>query len=222
MIEPELAFCDLFGMMQCVEDYVQYMCKHLLENCYEDLVFMSERIDPKCLERINQVIAQPFTRISYTEAISLLQREISAKKVKFEFPVEWGVDLKSEHEKYICEVIFKQPVFVYNYPKVIKAFYMRGNDDGKTVASMDLLVPGVGELVGGSQREERPEVLEQIMNDKNLPLDIYYWYLDLRKYGTVPHSGFGLGFERMILFSTGIDNIRETIPFPRWPGHCVL
>ena len=175
--------------------------------------------DKECIERLKNVVAEPFARITYTEAVDILLKTIAGGH-KFEFPVAWGEDLKSEHERYISEVVYKKPVIVYNYPKEIKAFYMRLNDDGRTVAAMDVLVPKVGELVGGSQREERLDVLEKRMAEAGLPASQYEWYLDLRRYGTVTHSGFGLGFERLILFATGLDNIRDVIPFPRWAGSC--
>ena len=165
------------------------------------------------------VIAEPFARISYTEAVETLLKAVADGR-KFEFPVQWGEDLKSEHERYLAETVFRKPVIVFNYPKGIKAFYMRLNDDGKTVAAMDVLVPGVGELIGGSQREERLDVLSARLREAGLSADTYSWYLDLRRFGSVPHSGFGLGFERLLLFSTGLENIRDVIPFPRWPGNC--
>lgn len=219
MIEPEIAFCDLQDDMQCAEDYVRYCCRHLLDHCQGDLAFVTSMIDKTAVERLEQVATTPFKRVTYTEAIAILEEAIKAKKKKFEFPVEWGIDLQSEHERYLSEEVFRGPVILYNYPKAIKAFYMRLNDDGKTVAAMDVLVPKVGELIGGSQREERLDVLEARITEAGMPLEGYSGYLDLRRYGTVPHSGFGLGFERLLLFATGLDNIREVIPFPRWPGH---
>jgi len=219
MIEPEIAFCDLEDDMNCAEDYVRHCCKYLLDNCMPDLEFINSMIDNTALERLKLVAGTPFMRITYTEAVELLQEAIREKKVKFEFKVEWGIDLQSEHERYITEHVFKKPTIVYNYPKGIKAFYMRLNDDNKTVAAMDVLVPKVGELIGGSQREERLDVLLERLKEVELDEETYWWYIELRKYGSVPHSGFGLGFERLILFSTGVENIREAIPFPRWPGH---
>lgn len=219
MIEPEMAFCDLADDMQCAEDYVKYCCKFLLDTCMEDLKFINDRLDKTCIARLQQVVATSFKRVTYTEAIDLLLAAISSKKVKFEFEVKWGIDLQSEHEKYLTGEIFKQPIIVYNYPKEIKAFYMRMNEDGKTVAAMDVLVPKIGELIGGSQREERLDELEKRIVQGGMALEAYSGYLDLRRYGTVPHAGFGLGFERLIMFATGLENIRDVIPFPRWPDH---
>ncbi|XP_024514931.1 asparagine--tRNA ligase, cytoplasmic 1 [Selaginella moellendorffii] len=215
MIEPELAFADLQDDMNCAEDYVKFLCQWLLDNCYDDMEFMTKMWDNTALDRLKLVASTPFARITYTQAIEKL---LEVKDRTFENPVSWGVDLASEHERYLAEELFQKPVIVYNYPKDIKAFYMRMNDDGKTVAAMDILVPKVGELVGGSQREERYEVLVQRLQELNLPTEPYEWYLDLRRYGTVKHSGFGLGFERMVLFATGLENIRDVIPFPRYPG----
>lgn len=219
MIEPEMAFCALEDDMSCAEDYVRFCCKHLLSHCRSDLEFITKMIDKEAVSRLEQVASTPFKRVSYTEAVDILEKAIAAGDKKFEYPVSWGIDLQSEHERYLTEEVFKQPVIVYNYPKDIKAFYMRLNDDGKTVAAMDVLVPRVGELIGGSQREDRMDVLVRRIEETGMPLEAYEGYLDLRKYGTVPHSGFGLGFERLILFATGIENIRDVIPFPRWPGH---
>ncbi|GFR40681.1 hypothetical protein Agub_g1272 [Astrephomene gubernaculifera] len=219
MIEPEMAFCDLKDDMQCAEDYVRFCCKHLLQHCRPDLEFINKMVDSTALARLEQVASTPFKRVSYTEAIELLQDVVARGVKQFEYKVEWGIDLQTEHERYLTEEIFKQPVIVYNYPKDIKAFYMRLNEDGKTVAAMDVLVPKVGELIGGSQREDRLDVLETRLAASGMDLAAYEGYLDLRRYGTVPHSGFGLGFERLILFATGLENIREVIPFPRWPGN---
>lgn len=219
MIEPELAFADLQDTMNCAEDLVRFLCRWLLDHCLEDLEVLSRLYDKAAVERVRHVAAEPFARVSYTEAVDIL-RGVTGRT--FEKAVEWGIDLGSEHERYLAESHFKKPVIVYNYPKGIKAFYMRRNEDGKTVAAMDVLVPGVGELVGGSQREERYDVLRQRLEEAGLPLEPYEWYLDLRKYGTVKHSGFGLGFERMLLFTTGIENIRDVIPFPRFPGRADL
>mmetsp|Transcript_294 Transcript_294/g.668 ORF Transcript_294/g.668 Transcript_294/m.668 type:complete len:294 (+) Transcript_294:1000-1881(+) len=219
MIEPEIAFADIYDDMQCAEDYVRYCCKYLLDNCRDDMEFFQKMIDKQCIERLEQVISTPFIRVTYTDAVDILIKAIAAKKKAFDNPVEWGVDLASEHERYLTEEVYKQPIIVYNYPKDIKAFYMRLNDDNKTVAAMDLLVPKVGELVGGSQREERVEVLERRLKELEMPPEPYEWYLELRRYGSCTHSGFGLGFERLILFATGMDNIRDVIPFPRWPQH---
>lgn len=219
MIEPEMAFCTIEDDMQCAEDYVRFCCKHVLETCRPDLEFITKMIDPQAIERLEQVASTPFMRLSYTDAIAKLEEVVKNGEKKFQFPVSWGIDLQSEHERYLTEEVYKQPVIVYNYPKDIKAFYMRLNDDQKTVAAMDVLVPRVGELIGGSQREDRYDVLKERIEATGMPLEPYSSYLDMRKYGTVPHSGFGLGFERLILFATGIDNIRDVIPFPRWPGN---
>ncbi|XP_010539388.1 PREDICTED: asparagine--tRNA ligase, cytoplasmic 1-like [Tarenaya hassleriana] len=221
MVEPEIAFADLQDDMNCAEAYVKYMCQWLLDKCYNDMELMAKNYDKGCIERLKTVASTPFVRVSYTEAVKMLEDAV-AKGKKFENKVEWGVDLASEHERYLTEVLFQKPVIVYNYPKGIKAFYMRLNDDGKTVAAMDVLVPKVGELIGGSQREERYEVITERIAEMGLPMEPYEWYLDLRRFGTVKHSGFGLGFERMILFATGIDNIRDVIPFPRYPGRADL
>lgn len=219
MIEPEIAFADLFDDMICAQDYVRYCCKCVLEECMPDLEALSKMYDQGCIERVRGIVAEPFARCSYTEAVEILQKTV-AEGHKFEnMEIEWGMDFGSEHERFLCEKIYKKPVICYNYPKEIKAFYMRANDDGKTVASMDVLVPGVGELIGGSQREERFEVLKDRITELGLDVAAYEWYLDLRKYGTCVHSGFGLGFERLILLVTGIENIRDVIPFPRWPGN---
>ncbi|GLT98636.1 hypothetical protein SLE2022_161330 [Rubroshorea leprosula] len=221
MVEPEIAFADLQDDMNCAEAYVKYMCQWLLDKCLDDMEFMAKNYDKSCIERLRLVASTPFVRISYTEAIELLEDAVKGGK-KFDNKVGWGIDLASEHERFLTEVKFQKPVIVYNYPKGIKAFYMRLNDDSKTVAAMDVLVPKVGELVGGSQREERYEVIRDRILEMGLPLEPYEWYLDLRRFGTVKHCGFGLGFERMILFATGIDNIRDVIPFPRYPGRADL
>ena len=219
MIEPEIAFADLQDDMRCAEDYVRFCLKYLLEHCMGDLEFMAKMYDKEAVNRVKMVAENEFGRVSYTEAIELLQKAVADGK-EFVYPVEWGIDLATEHERYLAETIFQKPVIVYNYPKDIKAFYMRLNDDNKTVAAMDVLVPKVGELIGGSQREERIEVMEKRMHEVGLEPAEYDWYMDLRRYGTVVHSGFGLGFERLILFCTGMDNIRDVIPYPRWPGNC--
>ncbi|KDD73909.1 class II (D, K and N) tRNA synthetase, partial [Helicosporidium sp. ATCC 50920] len=220
MVEPEIAYADLADVMQCAQDYVQYCCRFLLDRCGSDLEFITSMVDKSARERLELVASTPFRRVSYTEAVEILEKVVAAGEKKFEYPVSWGADLQSEHERYLTEVVFKAPIIVYDYPAAIKAFYMRRNDDDKTVAAMDLLVPKVGELLGGSQREERYDVVVERIREMGMPLEAYAGYLDLRKYGTVPHSGFGLGFERLVLFATGLDNIREAIPFPRWPGHC--
>ncbi|XP_020254479.1 asparagine--tRNA ligase, cytoplasmic 1-like isoform X1 [Asparagus officinalis] len=219
MVEPEIAFANLEDDMNYAEKYVRFLCKWLLEHCLEDMEFMVKNYDKTAIDRLKLVSSSPFERISYTKAVNLL-RGVTDKQ--FENKVEWGIDLASEHERYLTEVIFKKPVIVYNYPKGIKAFYMRLNDDNRTVAAMDVLVPKVGELIGGSQREERLDVILERIKEAGLPLEPYEWYLDLRRFGTVKHSGFGLGFERMILFATGLDNIRDVIPFPRYPGRADL
>src|SRR6266404_3178300 len=214
MIEPEMAFCDLKGNMDLAEEIVKYLIVDLRENCPEELGLFAKFVDKELLARLDFVVDRPFQRVPYTDAIQLLQKSGE----KFEFPVEYGLNLQSEHERWLTEKHFKCPVTVFNYPKEIKPFYMRVNDDGKTVTAMDLLVPGIGEIVGGSQREERLEILEENMRRHNMDPAEYKWYLDLRRYGTVPHSGFGLGFERMVMFITGVPNIRDVIPFARTPG----
>jgi len=219
MIEPELAFADLNDDMRCAEDYVRFCLKYVLANCRGDLEFLSKMYDKGAIARIENVASNEFGRVTYTEAIDILTKAVEGGRA-FEFPVEWGIDLSTEHERYLAEEVYAKPVIVYNYPKDIKAFYMRLNDDDKTVAAMDVLVPGVGELIGGSQREERVDVMERRMLDSGLDPAEYEWYMDLRRYGTVTHSGFGLGFERLILFCTGMENIRDVIPYPRWPGNC--
>lgn len=213
MIEPEMAFCNLDGNMDCAEDFLKTVFRDVLNNCPEDMEFFNKRIDKTVIETLSNIADSEFARISYTEAIKILE----TSNQKFEFPVEWGIDLQSEHERYLSEKKFKKPVIVFDYPKTIKAFYMRLNDDEKTVRAMDVLVPKVGEIIGGSQREERLDVLKQRMIDSDLDPDEYWWYLDLRRYGTVPHSGFGLGLERTVQFATGMANIRDVIPFPRAP-----
>ncbi|XP_065043840.1 asparagine--tRNA ligase, cytoplasmic 3-like [Musa acuminata AAA Group] len=218
MVEPEIAFANLEDDMKYAESYVKFLCQWLLDNCIEDMEFL-KTFDNAAIERLKLVSSSPFERISYTKAVQLL-KNVTDKE--FENEVEWGIDLASEHERYLTEVLFKKPVIVYNYPKEIKAFYMKLNDDQKTVAAMDVLVPKVGELIGGSQREERLDVLIKRITESGLPLEPYEWYLDLRRFGTVKHSGFGLGFERMILFATGMENIKDVIPFPRYPGRADL
>jgi asparaginyl-tRNA synthetase len=216
MIEPEMAFFDLNDNMDLAERYLKYMLRDLLSHCGEDMDFFEKRIQPGLLASLQLVLDKPFTHLSYTEAVAILQ----ASGEKFEYPVSWGVDLQAEHERYITEKHVQGPVILYNYPKEIKSFYMRLNDDGQTVAAMDVLVPGVGEIIGGSQRDERLDVLTDRMVQSGLKPDDYWWYLDLRRYGTVPHAGFGLGLERMVQYSTGMTNIRDVIPFPRTPGNC--
>ena len=214
MIEPEMAFADLSDDMDCAEAMVKFIISYVMETCSEELAFLNKFIDTGLIDRLNVVKNSDFVRLTYTEAISILEKV----KDRFDAPVYWGVDLQSEHERYITEEVFKKPVFLTDYPKEIKAFYMRLNDDGKTVAASDLLVPGIGELVGGSQREEREDLLRKRMKECNLSEEEYAYYLDLRKYGGAVHSGFGLGFERMIMYLTGIANIRDVLPFPRTFG----
>ncbi|CAH2078794.1 unnamed protein product [Thlaspi arvense] len=215
MIEPELAFADLDDDMACATAYLHYVVKYVLDNCKEDMEFFDTWIEKGIIQRLTDVVEKDFLQLSYTDAIELL---VKANR-KFEFPVKWGLDLQSEHERYITEEAFEgRPVIIRDYPKEIKAFYMRENDDGKTVAAMDMLVPRIGELIGGSQREERLDVLEARLDELKLDKESYWWYRDLRRYGSVPHAGFGLGFERLVQFATGIDNIRDVIPFPRSPG----
>lgn len=213
MIEPEMAFCNLDGNVELAEAFLKHIFKYVLEYCPEDMEFFNKRIDKTVLETADNIINSEFARITYTEAVALLEKSGRS----FEFPVEWGIDLQSEHERYLSEEVFKKPLVVTDYPTQIKAFYMRLNDDEKTVAAMDVLAPKIGEIIGGSQREERLDVLERRIKENGLPIDDYWWYLDLRRYGTVPHAGFGLGFERVIQFMTGMTNIRDVIPFPRTP-----
>ncbi len=215
MVEPEMAFYDLDDNMTLAEAFIKRIIRDALERCGEDMQFFQERIDKDILTRLEAILKSEFRRVAYTEAIDILEKSGQS----FEFPVKWGVNLQAEHERYLTETKFRQPVIVYNYPASIKPFYMRLNDDGKTVRAMDVLVPGVGEIIGGSQREERLEVLEARMRGQGLDPEAYRWYLDLRRYGTVPHSGFGLGLERTVLFLTGMANIRDVIPFPRTPGN---
>jgi asparaginyl-tRNA synthetase len=213
MVEPEMAFCDLTGDRELAEAFLKYIFKYVLDNCQEDMEFFNQRIDNTVLATADNIINNEFGCITYTEAIKLLEKSDR----QFEYPVEWGVDLQSEHERYLAEELFKKPVIVTDYPASIKAFYMRLNEDGKTVAAMDVLVPKVGEIIGGSQREERLDVLEKRIKDLGIPDKDLWWYLDLRRFGTVPHAGFGLGFERVVQFMTGMTNIRDVIPFPRTP-----
>jgi asparaginyl-tRNA synthetase len=215
MIEPEMAFYDLQDNMTLAEAFIKRIIKDALERCPEDMKFFQERIDKEILTRLEGILGSEFLRLPYTEAVDILQKSGQT----FEFPVSWGVDLQSEHERYLTEKKFQRPVILFDYPRTLKPFYMRVNDDGKTVRAMDVLVPGVGEIIGGSQREERLEVLEERMREQGLDPAAYWWYLDLRRYGTVPHSGFGLGLERVMLFLTGMANIRDVIPFPRTPGN---
>ena len=211
MIEPEMAFCDLKSCMQVAENMLKYAINYVLINGRDELEFCNKFIDNNLLERLNSIVNASFESITYTQAIDLL---IKSNK-KFDYKVEWGVDLQTEHERYITEEVFKKPVFIIDYPKDIKAFYMRINQDNKTVAAMDLLVPGIGEIIGGSQREERYDLLIKRMQELNLDQEDYWWYLDLRRFGSVVHSGYGLGFERFIMYLTGMSNIRDVIPYPR-------
>lgn len=219
MIEPEMAFCDLAGDMDVAEAMVKSIITHIMQTCRPELEFLNSFVDKGLIDRLTLVKDSQFVRLTYTKAIEILE-EAKRNGVSFEFPVYWGCDLQSEHERYITEQVYKKPVFLTDYPKEIKAFYMRLNDDGKTVAAADLLVPGIGELIGGSQREERLDVLLKRMNECNLNEEDYKFYTDLRKYGGCVHSGFGLGFERMIMYLTGVSNIRDVIPFPRTVGNC--
>ncbi len=215
MIEPEMAFATLEDDMECAESYLKYCLKFVLDNCSEDMNFFENFISTGVIAKLEHVVNTPFQKLTYTEAIEILKK---APK-KFEYSVEWGSDLQSEHERYLAEEYFKKPVILINYPQKIKSFYMKLNPDGKTVAAMDVLMPSVGEIIGGSQREDKLELLEKRMDELKLPKEAYWWYLDLRRYGSAPHAGFGLGLERLILFATGMENIREVIPFPRYPKH---
>ncbi|MFK8044973.1 MAG: asparagine--tRNA ligase [Crocinitomicaceae bacterium] len=230
MVEPEVAFNDLNDNMDLAEDFLSFVCSYVMDNCKDDLQFLhdrevkedsqkptAERNEINLLDRLKFVVDNDFERITYTKAIEILQNSKPYKKKKFKYPVAWGEDLASEHERYLVEKEFKKPVIITDYPSAFKAFYMRQNDDGKTVAAMDILFPGIGEIIGGSQREERLDVLKAKCADFNIPEEDVWWYLDTRKFGTAPHAGFGLGFERMVMFATGMTNIRDVIPFPRTP-----
>ncbi len=214
MIEPEIAFCDLNGDMEVAEAMIKHVISTVLDKCPDEIAFFNSFVDKGLLERLNAVVSSDFGQVTYTEAVEILQKS----NVKFDYPVEWGCDLQTEHERYLTEQHFNRPVFVTDYPKDIKAFYMRLNDDGKTVAACDCLVPGIGEILGGSQREERLDYLEKRLNEMNLDPKDYWWYLDLRRYGGCTHSGFGLGFERMVMYLTGVSNIRDVLPHPRTVG----
>ncbi|MBR3324629.1 MAG: asparagine--tRNA ligase [Clostridia bacterium] len=216
MIEPEMCFADLTDFLDCAEDMIKYITSYVMENAPEEMQFFDRFISPGLIEKLQTTIDKPFGRITYTDAI----KELEKNNDNFEYKVSWGVDIQTEHERYLSEEIFKRPVFVTDYPKEIKAFYMKQNDDGKTVAASDLLVAGIGELIGGSQREENIEKLKTRMKEIDLDEKDYWWYLDLRRFGSTPHSGFGLGFERMLMFVTGMKNIRDVIPFPRTPKNC--
>lgn len=217
MVEPEMAFCDLEGDMELAEAMIKYVIKKVLDNCKEEVEFFNNFFDKGLIERLNHIYNSDFKRITYTEAVELLKEHNN----EFEYKVEWGTDLQTEHERYLTEKIFKKPVFVTDYPKEIKAFYMKLNEDNKTVRAVDMLVPGIGEIIGGSQREENLDKLLNRMNELGLKEEDYSWYLDTRRYGTVVHSGFGLGFERLVMYMTGMANIRDVIPFPRTPGNCL-
>ncbi len=218
MIEPEIAFADLKADADLAEDFLKYLFRAVLEERPDDMAFFAQHVDKGCIERLEAFTASSFERMDYTDAIAHLEDAV-AKGVKFQYPVRWGMDLQSEHERHLTESLVGRPVVVMNYPKEIKAFYMRVNDDGRTVAAMDVLAPGIGEIIGGSQREERLDVLDARLAEAGLEKEHYGWYRDLRRYGTVPHAGFGLGFERTIIYATGMANIRDVIPFPRTPGN---
>ena len=218
MVEPEIAFADLSDAADLAEEMLKYVFKAVLDERADDMAFFQQRVDKTVLDRLNSVINTEFVRLDYTDAITILE---NCEK-KFENPVSWGVDLNSEHERYLAEEHFNGPVVLQNYPKDIKSFYMRLNDDGKTVAAMDILAPGIGEIIGGSQREERLDVLDARLEEMNLDISDYGWYRDLRRYGTVPHSGFGLGFERLVAYATGMQNVRDVIPFPRTPNNAAF
>lgn len=213
MVEPEMAFTDLDGCATTAEKLLKYVFKTVLEQRADDMKFIAERVDKDAITRLEHFISSDFAKVDYTDAIEILKKATK----KFEYPVEWGIDLQSEHERYLAEEHFKAPVVVKNYPRDIKAFYMKQNDDGKTVAAMDVLAPGIGEIIGGSQREDNLEKLDKRMDELEMNKDSYWWYRDLRRYGSVPHSGFGLGFERLIVYITGVGNVRDVIPFPRTP-----
>ena len=216
MIEPEICFADINDDMALAEDMIKYIIKYVLDNCPEEMEFFNNFIDKNLLDKLNHVLNSDFARITYTDAI----KELEKNNDNFDFPVHWGSDLQTEHERYLCEVLFKKPVFVIDYPSEIKAFYMKQNPDGKTVAAMDLLAPGIGEIIGGSQREDNLDLLKQKIKNLGMNETDYWWYLDLRKYGSVRHAGFGLGFERMMMYLTGMQNIRDVIPFARTPKNC--
>lgn len=218
MVEPEMAFCDLDGDRALAEEFLKYVIGHVLDTCRPDLEFFNKRIDNTVLETLEHVVTSDFEHVPYTEAVRVLE---SADR-DWEYPVSWGSDLQSEHERYLTEEVFRKPVIVTDYPREIKAFYMRANDDGKTVRAMDVLVPRIGEIIGGSEREERLDVLTERIQEQGLPAEAYWWYLELRKFGTTPHSGFGLGLERMVMYLTGMKNIRDVIPFPRTPGNAAF
>ena len=218
MVEPEIAFANLHDDADLVEGFLKYIFRAVLDERGDDMAFFAERIDKDCIQRVERFVDASFERMTYTQAVDILKQAAESGKAKFEFGVHWGMDLQSEHERYLTEQHVGRPVVVTDYPKDIKAFYMRLNDDGKTVAAMDVLAPGIGEIIGGSQREDRLDVLDARLDEMKLNKDAYWWYRDLRRYGSVPHAGFGLGFERTILYATGMQNIRDVIPYPRTPG----
>jgi asparaginyl-tRNA synthetase len=215
MVEPEMAFCDLSGNMALGEELIRYLIRHVLDECSEDMALFGNFVDKTLMDTLNHIVSSEFVRLSYYEAIEILTKS----NISFEYPIRYGIDLQSEHEKFLTETHFKKPVIIHDYPKTIKPFYMRLNADQQTVAAMDILVPGIGEIIGGSQREERLGMLQNRMDEMGLNQENYWWYLDSRRYGSVPHSGFGMGFERLIMMITGISNIRDVIPFPRTPGN---
>ncbi|KOY69306.1 asparagine--tRNA ligase, partial [Apilactobacillus apinorum] len=214
MIEPDMAYTRLPGMMDVAEGLLKYVINYVLEHAQDELAFLDENVKPGLIEKLKKTASEDFARVTYTDAVKILQDA----DTEFKVPVEWGIDLQSEHERYLCEEVYKRPTFLTDYPRDIKAFYMRDNDDGKTVAAADCLVPGIGEIVGGSEREERYDVLNDKIKEFNLNPEEYDWYQDLRKYGEIKHSGFGIGFERLVMYVTGMENIRDVIPFPREPG----
>ncbi|HEY7126606.1 MAG TPA: asparagine--tRNA ligase [Ktedonobacterales bacterium] len=218
MIEPEMAFYDLDDNRELAEDFIKYQIRYVMKHCADDLEFFDQRIEPGLIKALTHVLESPFEYVPYTEAV----RRLEQSGERFQYPVHWGMDLQTEHERYLTEQLFKQPIVVTDYPKKIKAFYMRENEDGQTVRAMDVLVPRIGEIIGGSQREEREDVLRRRIQEMGMGLEPYWWYLELRKYGTAPHSGFGLGFERMLMFVTGMKNIRDVIGFPRTPGNAAF
>jgi asparaginyl-tRNA synthetase len=215
MVEPEMAFCDLDGNVELATDFLKYLFSYVLDHCQEDMDFFKRFIDPSCVERLEHIAAHEFERLTYTDAVQIL----SKAKESFEFPVGWGADIQAEHERYLCEKVFLRPVVLTDYPKIIKPFYMKVNQDGKTVRAMDVLVPKIGEIIGGSQREDDYNTLLERMKELGVNPDAYWWYTELRRFGSAPHSGFGLGFERLVQFVTGMSNIRDVIPFPRTPGN---
>jgi asparaginyl-tRNA synthetase len=218
MIEPEVAFNDITDNMQLAEEFIKYCIRWALENCKNDIEFLNNMFDKELIDRLHFVVNNEFVRMTYTEGVKILEEAV-AKGRKFEFPIFWGSDLASEHERYLVEEHFKKPVIMTDYPKEIKSFYMKQNDDGKTVRAMDVLFPKIGEIIGGSQREDNYEKLQKRAEEMNVPTKDIWWYLDTRRFGTAPHSGFGLGFERLLLFVTGMTNIRDVIPFPRTPNN---